>query len=578
MSNDTLPTLMDDSSFSLDEESDSAEIGYCFKSEDDVEKAKPRSERSIDNRSMVERNFVPKMFKGSLPLQEESTGWLKYLPGLVVFQIGLILVSTETAFHLLLKNHGVSFVDSTVSLFVNDPVVSTVAIVLTLLTIASFVVNDVFTFVFLLHGKQRRSLPLNDRLVHAVIITQYKEPIEVLEATVDSLKDSTLHNTTIVVLACEDRDPHAKNVYEKLNAKYGHFFQDFIMTSHKLAPGEIAGCSSNENYAARHVWEYAKERRLDPFKLMLTICDADSLFDKVYLEHVEAEYWTTAGGQRAIYDAPINTYRNLNECNWLVQACEISRCQDGMFNGLQFRPAQSNYSLTLGFANEIGFWDPCNTSEDLHCTLKAMAVSGQGQNVIVRIWSLILNDSVASFKDRWTQAKRHMWGIEECAWTFQLYSTIRFVRWLGIFSFTVQRLLFSPNTVPSFIVLACPSIQEFLWQLSWETKFILGSYLLFMQSVTWIRVVLREFFLHRYILADRKHMKKAGWQCWCLLLTPLYLLVEQVSLTIFFTFATWTMLWRAFSGYTSIVYVVAPKALHEESNFSGKRKMIKKAA
>ncbi|KAG7351129.1 hypothetical protein IV203_010489 [Nitzschia inconspicua] len=544
MSSATLPTLMDDSSFSLDEDSfnsscgENAEIGYCCKSEDDVEKVKPRIERSIDKRSFVERNFAPKIFKGTLPLQAESTGWLKYLLGLVIFQIGIILVSTETTFRLVLKHRGVSFVDTIVSMFVNDPVVSTVVIVLTLLTIVSFVVNDGFTFVFLLHGKRRRSLPVNDRLVHTVIITQYKEPLEVLEATVDSLKDSTLHNATIVVLACEDRDHHAKDVFEKLNAKYGHFFQDFIMTSHELALGEIAGCSSNENYAARQVWEYAKERRLDPFKVMLTICDADSLFDKVYLEHVEAEYWTTAG----------------------------------------FRPAQSNYSLTLGFANEIGFWDPCNTSEDLHCTLKAMAVSGQGQNVVVRIWSLILNDSVASFKDRWTQAKRHMWGIEECAWTFQVFSTIRFVRWLGIFTFTVQRMLFCPNTVPSFIVLACPSFREFLWKLSWETKFILGSYLLFMQCVTWIRVILREVFLHRYILAGRKHVKKAGWQCWCMLLTPLYLLVEQVSLTIFFTCATWTMLWKAFLGYTSIVYVVAPKALHESLKFSGKRKMIKKAA
>jgi hypothetical protein len=177
-----------------------------------------------------------------------------------------------------------------------------------------------------------------------------------LDATIDSLKESTLHSSTVVVLACEERDPRAREVYETLFAKYQQYFQDFIMTSHKLAPGEIAGCSSNENYAARQVWEYAKERGFDPFKVMLTICDADSLFDKVYLEHVEAEYWTTAGGTRAIYDAPINTYRNLRECNLLVQACEISRCQDGLFNGLEFRPAQSNYSLTLGFANEIGYW------------------------------------------------------------------------------------------------------------------------------------------------------------------------------------------------------------------------------
>mmetsp|Transcript_8391 Transcript_8391/g.13273 ORF Transcript_8391/g.13273 Transcript_8391/m.13273 type:complete len:203 (-) Transcript_8391:1058-1666(-) len=184
----------------------------------------------------------------------------------------------------------------------------------------------------------------------------FVQPIEVLEATVSSLAESTLAHATIVILACEDRDPNARDVFGILEGRYGNYFRDFIMTSHVLMPGEIAGCSSNENYAARSMYKYALKTGLDPFRVMLTICDADSLFDKCYLEHVEAEFWSTPGGERALYDAPINTYRNLNECNFLVQACEISRCQDGLFNGLEFRPAQSNYSLTLGFANEIDFW------------------------------------------------------------------------------------------------------------------------------------------------------------------------------------------------------------------------------
>jgi hypothetical protein len=167
-------------------------------------------------------------------------------------------------------------------------------------------------------------------------------------------------------------------------------------------------------------------------------------------------------------------------------------------------------------------------------------------------------------------------GIEECAWTFELYRSIRFIRWLGIFAFTVQRMLFGPNVIPSCIVFVCPSVREFIAHLSMDTKIILGSYMALVLGISWIKVVLREFFVRRYILADRKHFQQAGWKNWCMLLTPFYLVVEQVSLIIFFTLATWAMLWRAFAGYTSIVYVVAPKALHEEEH-SGK-KIDKKAA
>jgi hypothetical protein len=130
-------------------------------------------------------------------------------------------------------------------------------------------------------------------------------------------------------------------------------------------------------------------------------------------------------------------------------------------------------------------------------------------------------------------------------------------------------MLFGPNVIPSCLVFICPSMREFIAHLTMDTKLIFGSYMVFMLGIHWIKVVLREFFVRRYILADRKNIQKAGWQNWCLLLTPFYLVVEQVSLIIFFTLATWAMLWRAFAGYTSIVYVVAPKALHEEH--SGKR-------
>jgi hypothetical protein len=308
------------------------------------------------NESVIERHFLPKLSSGPLPLQSDATGWLKYLIFLVAFQVAMILLSAEFSTRILIKLNASSYVDAYAEKMFRDPLLIFLTVVGVLVSVCRAVLVDGFTFTMLLHGKRRRTLPKDKRLVHAVVVTQYKEPLEVLDATVGSLAESTMAPSTIVVLACEERDPNAKQVFEILEEKYGDYFRDFIMSSHKLAPGEIAGCSSNENHAARHVYDYAMEQGLDPYRIMLTICDADSLFDKCYLEHVEAEFWRTPGGERAIYDAPINTYRNLKECNLFVQACEISRCQDCVFSGMEFRPAQSNYSLSLGFAKEIDFW------------------------------------------------------------------------------------------------------------------------------------------------------------------------------------------------------------------------------
>jgi hypothetical protein len=157
-----------------------------------------------------------------------------------------------------------------------------------------------------------------------------------------------------------------------------------------------------------------------------------------------------------------------------------------------------------------------------------------------------------------------MWGIEECAWTFEIFHHTRFIRWVGILGLTVQRMLFGPNSVPTCIVLLCPAVREFISLLDPLSIKVMICWFLFFAVGKWIRVVVREFFIRRYILADRKHMMKAGSMNWFMLLT-VYPVVEQISIFIFFSCATWAMLWRAMR-HKSIVYVVAPKSLNNEGN------------
>jgi hypothetical protein len=147
------------------------EFGYTPFDEND----KPCDHANAVKTSMLEHSLLPRMYRGVLPLQSDCTRWLKYLLGLVTFNVGIVLVSTELTMQFLLKRQVTATVDNFVAGIMNDSWAKSIVILMTLLAIASVVVNDVLTFVFLLHGKRRRSLPAQDRLVHAVIITQYKE-------------------------------------------------------------------------------------------------------------------------------------------------------------------------------------------------------------------------------------------------------------------------------------------------------------------------------------------------------------------------------------------------------------------
>jgi hypothetical protein len=389
-----------------------------------------------------------------------------------------------------------------------------------------------------------------------------------LDATIESLSQNTLAHSTVICLACEERDPTAISTFASLEAKYEHYFRGFVMSSHRIQPGEVAGKSSNENVAVREIYKYTQRESLDPFRVMVTVCDADSLFDTVFLEQLEAEFWRMPDGRRVLYDSPINTYRNLPECNLIVRAFEVSRCQDNLFSGMGFRPAQSNYSLTLGFAHEIDYWDPTNTSEDYHTTLKAMAFSGNGRNVVVRVWSLILNDSVCSFKDRWVQAKRHMWGIEEVAWVWSLFPVLRLNHWLTMLALSAGQML-TGSVVPSSLMYLFPPIQKVLFSLHRETQLLLVALFATTQAYMWTKTIIREVFLYRYILNRRKHFMRPSLGYWIMLVT-VYPVLNTIAWMAYNVFASWAMVLRA-QKHHSVVYVTAPKALNSSSEPSEKK-------
>lgn len=269
-------------------------------------------------------------------------------------------------------------------------------------------------------------------------------------------------------------------------------------------------------------------------------------------------------GRRFIYNSPINTYRNLAECHPLVKAFEVRRCQYDLYSGLGFRPAQSNYSLTLGFAYEINFWDPTNTSEDFHTTLKAMATTGAGTDVVVRVWSLILNDSVTGFSDRWTQAKRHMWGVEEMGFILTLFPVVRINQWLGLLT-RVGAQMFGVCLPASVWFLFAP-VRNVFFSLSLETRYVLVALMIGHAAYDWLKTLVREIVLYKFIIGNRKLMMKRSLGEWFQLFL-VWPVLANVSCFIFASMATWRMLIHAVR-HDTLVYITAPKALTVDSSSS----------
>ena len=103
-----------------------------------------------------------------------------------------------------------------------------------------------------------------------------------------------------------------------------------------------------------------------------------------------------------------------------------------------------------------------------------------------------------------------MWGIEECAWVFESFNHIRFVRWMEMIGLSAQQMLFGSNVIPSWIFLLSPSVRIFIYQLRYESIMVFVVWTLIFVVWKWIQVIVREILFRRWILSDRKHMQPAG--------------------------------------------------------------------
>jgi len=130
---------------------------------------------------------------------------------------------------------------------------------------------------------------------HIVAMTLYKEPMNVLQTTLDSLvqqKDAASRVSVIIGMECRTPDKEAKR--QEVYAKYDNKFLRLIVTFHPSGvPGEISGKCSNINFACRQGLEILRQDadyNYEKYEHIFTNCDCDAVFDPDYMLELETEY------------------------------------------------------------------------------------------------------------------------------------------------------------------------------------------------------------------------------------------------------------------------------------------------
>ncbi len=306
-----------------------------------------------------------------------------------------------------------------------------------------------------------RGFPDWEKVRHVVIIPTYKEPIHILERTLQSLADQDFPTKQIIpVLAMEgkeiEQDRNSK--FKILNAKFGKKFDKLFMTVHNLEMGEVAGKASNERFAA--IWvekNHISKNKLNIDYFTITSCDADHKFHPKHFACLTFKFLDDPNRYKRFWQPAVMFYNNIWEIpaitrvpNTLMTIWNLSQLprRDKLINA-------QNYSLSFKLLHQVGYWDADKIPEDWGIFFKAFYKVGGGLEV-EPIYLPLLADAAQStsfwktIQNQYQQIQRWAWGASDDPWIIKSY-------------FLADDVPFWDKTTRLFRVLW----SHFLWPVNW---------------------------------------------------------------------------------------------------------------
>ena len=257
---------------------------------------------------------------------------------------------------------------------------------------------------------------------HVVIVPTFRESDAILGETLDCLAAQTLPLERVaVVLAFEERDAEAPARAQRVTEQYASRFGKWLVTMHPDVPGEVKGKSSNLAWASRRIEdELIATGRLDARNLVVTVCDADSRFDRQYLAALGQHVLSHPHGRLHIYQPAILFYANharlplgLRAVSSVFSLYSLAR----LAASHRLIP-QSTYSLSWWAARRVSYWDVDVVPEDSHMFFKVWL--HLGKRVRVRAIHLPVYADAAegltalgSAQSTYNQIRRWAWGVSD---------------------------------------------------------------------------------------------------------------------------------------------------------------------
>src|SRR3990167_11391085 len=261
-----------------------------------------------------------------------------------------------------------------------------------------------------------------NEIYHAIFLAVYKEPEEVLLASIEAIRNSNYpSNKVIIVMAMEERAGiEPQEMAKKLKEKYQENFKDFLIYIHPDGiTGEIKGKGSNLYNAGQNFKIYCDENKISYEKVIVSAFDCDTRVSREYLACVAYKYIINPERIHRTFQ-PIPLYSNNI---WQVPAINRIVAFGSTFWQMleSTRPYRmvnfSSQAMSFKTLVDIDFWDKTIVSEDSKQYYRAFFRYG-GNHRCVAIFTHVDMDAVKAdnlwmtLKNQYLQKRRWAWGVE----------------------------------------------------------------------------------------------------------------------------------------------------------------------
>ncbi len=270
-------------------------------------------------------------------------------------------------------------------------------------------------------------------LFHLVLFPYYKESLEVVEKSLESLLAADIDpKRLLVVLAGEARAGEeaaeiGRQAEEKLSARFG----GFIRTVHpKDSSGEIPGKGSNIAYAAREAKEKILDARNIPYeKVLVSAFDIDTVVYPQYFLCLEWHF-LTAPAQHGVSYQPVPLFNNnIWDAPALSRVVATSASFWQMIQ--QERPERlttfSSHSMSFKALVDADYWQKNIVSEDSRIFWNCFAAYDGAYSVVPISYPVSMDANLApslvqTLGNVYKQQRRWAWGAENLPYMFLLFA------------------------------------------------------------------------------------------------------------------------------------------------------------